>query len=348
MTDTRLVHLGPSSGNNYYWVVACNNSGCSAVNSSSPEQALDAAEATEGNRSPRFITEPTLTVPENTDEGVVVSATDDDAADTVSVYAITGGADGDRFRLGRSDSNRLEFEYDGADYERPSDANADNVYEVQITATSGTGSRTMRASQSFTVTVTDIAETPSSPAAPTVSTTTQTTVTIAWTEPSNSGPPVHDYDIQYRPDGTTTWNNWPHTGSERTATITGLTTNITYDVRVRAASPEGIGEWSPSVWATAAEPNPPARPTNVRWAQISNSSSVRLSWNEAPKATYYQVYHCSTIIESIACTLREIESNTMDTEYTHSLGHYFGGTLYVRYAVRACNGTGCSSRVNAN
>ena len=217
-------------------------------------------------------------------------------------------------------------------------------YGACVDSVSDESDTTNNCSVAVTVTVADAP--PSSPAAPTVSSTTVTSVTIVWTTPSNDGPPITDYDVEYRPDVAITWTDWPHTGTERTATIGDLTTDVTYDVRVRAVNPGGASRWSPSVWATAATHDPPPRPTNVRWRQIGTTERVTVSWNQTPKATYYKVYHCSSYSQYFECTVRLIESFITDTEYTHTVSGVFGGiTIYVRYAVQACNGTGCSSRV---
>ena len=109
-----------------------------------------AAEMT--NRAPKFATMATLEAPENTTAVGTVTAVDDDAADTVTGYAITGGAD--RSRLSITSAGRLSFNT-APDYERPADTDQDNNYEITVTATSGTGTRAMTATQSITVTVTD-------------------------------------------------------------------------------------------------------------------------------------------------------------------------------------------------
>ena len=65
-------------------------------------------------------------------------------------------------------------------------------------ATSGTGAREKTADQPITVTVTDEAEAPGPPDAPGVSAAGPTSLTVSWSEPSNSGPPVTGYDLRYR------------------------------------------------------------------------------------------------------------------------------------------------------
>ena len=64
-----------------------------------------------------------------------VSADDPDSADTVTGYS-AGGTDGARFTI--SDDGVISFVV-APDYENPTDADGNNVYEFAVTATSGEG-----------------------------------------------------------------------------------------------------------------------------------------------------------------------------------------------------------------
>ena len=111
-----------------------------------------------GRRAPEISSAATFTVPENHTGAVgTVVAADEDPGDTVR-YAITGGPDMDDLRID-ADSGELTFAAP-PDYENPADAGADNLYEVTVAATSGTGDRLLSATQDITVTVTDVDETP--------------------------------------------------------------------------------------------------------------------------------------------------------------------------------------------
>ena len=89
-------------------------------------------------------------MPEERPGYFVVTAVDDDSTDSVTGYAITGGADQARFLI--KNDGRLSM-YFTTSYENPIDADDSNTYEVNITATSGTGSRMKTATQAVTVTV---------------------------------------------------------------------------------------------------------------------------------------------------------------------------------------------------
>ena len=83
-----------------------------------------------------------------------VSAHDLDDVDDVR-YGISGGPDASSFEIGEV-SGQLVFR-DAPDFENPASDDGDNVYEVTVTATSGTGDRELTATQAVTVTVTDAA-----------------------------------------------------------------------------------------------------------------------------------------------------------------------------------------------
>ena len=114
--------------------------------------ALTAAAADEANRPPRFTSPAALTVPENSTAAGTVTAVDDDTADTVTGYTITGGADRSQFSI--TSTGRLSFNT-APDYEHPADTGQDNAYQIIVTATSGTGTRATTATQAISVTVTE-------------------------------------------------------------------------------------------------------------------------------------------------------------------------------------------------
>ena len=74
-------------------------------------------------------------------------AADSDADDSVTGYAIAGGADMALFEIGATSG---ELAFSAPDFEDP---DTDNVHEVTVRATSGTGTRVMTADQTITVTV---------------------------------------------------------------------------------------------------------------------------------------------------------------------------------------------------
>ncbi len=103
------------------------------------------------NVAPTFRSSATISVAENQTAVVTVEATDDDADDSITGYAITGGADRSFFSIGAT-SGELTFKT-APNFEDAQDQDTDNDYVVEVTATSGTGTREKTATQTITVTV---------------------------------------------------------------------------------------------------------------------------------------------------------------------------------------------------
>ena len=106
------------------------------------------------NAAPEFDTDDAFSVSENTVSVGTVSATDADEGDSITGYAITGGADRARFSIDGT-TGALRFAA-APDYENPADDGSDNAYAVEVTATGGSGERAMTVAQTITVTVTNV------------------------------------------------------------------------------------------------------------------------------------------------------------------------------------------------
>ena len=115
------------------------------------------------NGPPIFNTAATFSVMENTQAVGTVTATDSDAEDDVTGYALVGGVDLLQFDI---TNEGVVFFRVAPDFENPIDAasanpaNAvdNNEYIVVVRATSGTAGRLMTTDQTITVTVTDAAD----------------------------------------------------------------------------------------------------------------------------------------------------------------------------------------------
>ena len=91
-----------------------------------------------------------ISIPENSHVVTTVIATDDDLPAQTLSYSIVGGADQSRFAID-SDTGVLRFMLP-PDFEAPTDANRDHVYEVTVGASDGT----LVGTQSLAVRVTDV------------------------------------------------------------------------------------------------------------------------------------------------------------------------------------------------
>ena len=215
-------------------------------NGSAPDTDTATVTATDANAAPAFTSSATFDAAENQTAAGTVAASDSDVGDSVTGYAIQGGADQAAFSIGAA-SGVLTFR-SAPNFEDATDADARNTYVVVVRATSGTGARAKTADQPITVTVTDVdGEAPGVPGAPTVSSASVSSLTAAWAAPANAGPPITDYDYRYQMKSAPGWTAVTNTTSTAlSATITGLAEDTEYEVQVLATNAEGTSGWSDS------------------------------------------------------------------------------------------------------
>ena len=119
----------------------------------------------------------------------------------------------------------------------------------------------LTASVEVSIAVNDVDEPPGTPEAPMVEADDedeQTALDVTWTEPSNTGPSITDYDVQYREAGSEDdFTDASYDGVGVSATIPDLSPNTTYEVQVRATNDEGMGSWSMSGEGATGVPPPP-------------------------------------------------------------------------------------------
>ena len=136
-----------------------------------------------GDTAPRFTGGTAFNAAENQQAVGTVTAADNDPLDAADppTFALTGGVDRSKFAI--TTAGELTFA-SSPDYENPTDvlsttpadAAGNNVYIVEVTATSGTGARQRTASQTLAVTVTDANDAPTG--TPTISGTEQVGQTL--------------------------------------------------------------------------------------------------------------------------------------------------------------------------
>ena len=99
---------------------------------------------------------------------------------------------------------------------------------------------------------------------------------MSWSEPDNRGPPITDYDVQYREKDKGSFNPAQHQGPGLTLTLEDLDPGTVYEVQVRARNEEGTSDWSDAgegmtvvpltvVMASGTEP-PVSGPFTVRFS----------------------------------------------------------------------------------
>ena len=96
-------------------------------------QSIQVTVTPANDNAPVFTSAATANVAENSTAVLTATATDADLPSQTLTYSITGGADQALFTINAS-TGELSFA-NAPDYENPSDANTDNVYEVQLTPT---------------------------------------------------------------------------------------------------------------------------------------------------------------------------------------------------------------------
>ena len=113
---------------------------------------------------------------------------------------------------------------------------------LTITVTTGTG-YTVDTPSSATVTITKqvVPQAPETPTAPSVTGLSTTSLQVSWTAPTSTLP-ITAYTLEYKKTGETNWKTQSSTAT--TATITDLTVNTEYQVKVLATNSAGDSGFS--------------------------------------------------------------------------------------------------------
>ena len=112
-------------------------------------------------------------------------------------------------------------------------------YQVQVRAENRIGE------SSYSPAASPAPTAPAAPAAPTVNVVSSSSLTVSWSAPDDGGSVITEYDVQYRREGSSgPWTPWPFSGAGTSTTITALTADTSYEVRVRAENRIGESAWS--------------------------------------------------------------------------------------------------------
>ena len=159
---------------------------------------------------------------------------------------------------------------------------AKSTHTVVVKADDGNGGTD---TVTVTITVTDVDEPPGQPAAPSVSATagSTTSLDVTWTAPTNTGPAIASYDLQYRAGTSGNFTNGPQNVTGTSAAIGSLAADTSYEVQVRATNAEGDGDWSVAGTGRTTATSAPGAPTGLT-ATASGTTAINLSWS-APAST---------------------------------------------------------------
>lgn len=133
---------------NVYLVELAVSDGTASVSQALTVTVTDVSDT--ANRPPSFTSAATASVAENTAGAFYTAAATDPDGDSLT-FSLTGGADRALFQI--TATGALSF-VAPADFETPADANHDNIYQVEVSASDGVVSATL----ALAVTVTDVAE----------------------------------------------------------------------------------------------------------------------------------------------------------------------------------------------
>ena len=331
--DTGLA----ASTSRHYRVSAINIHGAGA-----PSNVDDATTDAAGvNNPPEFSANTAArSVAENTaagqNVGAVLTATDANS-DTLT-YTLEG-ADAASFDIA-STSGQIRTKA-GVTYNHE----AKSTYTVIVKADDGNGGTD---TITVTITVTDVNEPPGRPAAPSVAGTSGSTTSldVTWTAPTNTGPAITSYDLQYREGASGSFTAGPQNETGTSAAIASLMASTSHQVQVRATNAEGDGDWSfPGTGRTGA--SVPGAPTSLS-ATASGSTRIDLSWtapgsNGGSSITGYRIEISSD--GGANWTVHVATTGNPATTYSH-IGLAAGTTRHYRVSAINANGAGAASNTD--
>ena len=224
---------------------------------------------------------------------------------------------------------------------------AKSTHTVVVKADDGNGGTD---TVTVTIAVTDVDEPPGQPAAPTVSATagSTTSLDVTWTAPTNTGPAIASYDLQYRAGTSGNFTNGPQNVTGTSAAIGSLAADTSYEVQVRATNAEGDGDWSVAGTGRTTATSAPGAPTGLT-ATASGTTAINLSWS-APASTGGSAITGYKIEVSpngtSGWTDQVANTNSTATTYAHT-GLAAGDTRHYRVSAINANGTGTASNVDS-
>ena len=202
-----------------------------------------------------------------------------------------------------------------------------SAYQFRVRAVNAAGNGTWA-----TASATTQAELPAAPVL-TATVRSSSRIDLSWTQPNNGGATITGYDVQYKLAAANSWTDVSHTGTGRTASITGLTRARAYQFRVRAMNAAGNGTWATASATTQAEL--PAAP--VLTATVVSSSRIDLLWtqpnNGGATITGYDVEY------KLATAQSWTDASHSGTVRTDSITGLTRVTAY-QFRVRAVNSVG--------
>ena len=146
------------------------------------------------------------------------------------------------------------------------------AYEVTVRANDDWDDDPGTATIAVTVNVDDKREPPATPGEPEVKAIGRS-LSVNWSAPENTGPPMMKYDLRYREMGRGWRTDAPRNLTKRSATLGGLEANTEYEVQVLARSDEGTSGWSKLTSEYTGVNAPPAFPKRTATRSIAENTA---------------------------------------------------------------------------
>ncbi|MCL2640063.1 MAG: fibronectin type III domain-containing protein [Phycisphaerales bacterium] len=207
---------------------------------------------------------------------------------------------------------------------------SDTLYDFQLTATNASGSASSTLLEIKTLKEIDPdPQLPTSPQNFSPTNLDTTSITLSWNAQSN----LTSYTLQYRENGTSTWQTWtPAPGtSATTATVTNLTPNTTYTFQLTATNADGSAS-STTNGKTLDDPDPDdpiklTTPTNGT-PTSPNSSTISVNWTAVSYASGYIIQY--TTDQYFTQNVNEQTIYNSSTQTVNITGLNPSTTYYVR------------------
>ena len=242
VAGTTYTHDSPDDDNNNYWITACNNAGCSDIDSANPAQFVDNRPVAPTN-------------PQYSREGSTTVVTWDPAASAEYYKVYYDDFFGSSCRIGSGGSpsfcELLAGNVAGTTYTHTSPDDGANYY--WITACNSAGCSDIdSANPAQFVASSPVATVPGAPNALTATANGQTQIDLSWSAPSsNGGADITGYRIEVSENGSTWTDLEASTGNAATSySHTGLTAGSTRHYRVSAINSVGTSPASNTADAT--------------------------------------------------------------------------------------------------
>ena len=309
VTETTFVHACPSPQENYYWVVACNDRGCSELDSENPYVARVAAT---GKGSPpatlsdAIALDSAAEVRRLVDAGADVNGTDCSGEPVFLEAIATGNVKIVRILIDAGahvQASRRALLYAHGDEMRRLllDAGAIPPFPPSVHVVD-------RSESSLTIRVDGVAT---------------------------------YYSFRRRSEtGSGEWVDLPAHNAGLNFHDSGLAPDTTFYYTAQSCSSGGCSDASDAtggVTESAGQVAPPSSPTSVRGHKFDvalDSDDAGASWKPVAGATYYEVYQDSSFDAEVSAPQNSYRDYSPNTS--------FGAFYTTSYSVKACNKAGCS------